>query len=279
LHYQDPHGPYRPPERLDQLFPIGDRPPRLLELNAQPTGWRGIPSYQQIGESRNYHDYVARYDREIRYMDEQVGRFLGALKERGLYDNSLIIFTSDHGEGMGEHDYYFAHGESLYRELLHVPLIMRYGRKLRGRRPDVVQHLDLVPTILNLLGLRHEFRYRGRDLRVPAEAPPEIIAEMPAFHVPTVPNSSVMVDGIKLIHIALKEEPWHSFELYDTRDDPDETVNLMSLPAYRERFEELAKTLDRIRGEDFVELAEVAPPPERSEEELEHLRSLGYVGD
>jgi arylsulfatase A-like enzyme len=56
-----------------------------------------------------------------------------------VYDNSLIVFSSDHGEGMGEHNYYFAHGDHLYSELIHVPLILRYGSELKGKQSDTAK--------------------------------------------------------------------------------------------------------------------------------------------
>ena len=136
-----------------------------LPLNRTESGRGGIPYYQMLGDNRDFNYYVSQYKAEIRYVDENFNRLIDAIKEVGLYENSLIIFTSDHGEGMGEHDYYFAHGENLYNILTHVPLIIKYGKVLKGRRADCVQHLDIVPTIRNIAGMKVDSRYRGRDLR------------------------------------------------------------------------------------------------------------------
>ena len=152
IHYQDPHGPYTPPKQYAGMFwNPDDKKPRNIKVNKKESGTGGIPSYQKLpNNSTNYHYYVSQYDAEIRYIDEHFKRLIDTLKEQGIYDESLIILTSDHGEGMGEHNYYFAHGENLYNQLIHVPLIIRHGNELTGRRKDFVQHLDIVPTIFVL---------------------------------------------------------------------------------------------------------------------------------
>ena len=91
------------------------------------SGRGGIPSYQQLDSNDDYHHYVAQYDGEIRYLDRHLGRLFDALRELGMYHDALIVFTSDHGEGMGDNDYYFAHGENLHNSLLRVPMIVRHG--------------------------------------------------------------------------------------------------------------------------------------------------------
>ena len=69
-------------------------------------------------------------------MDRHLERLFQVLKDLDLYEKALIIFSSDHGEGMGEHDYFFAHGENLYNHQTHVPLIIKYGSKITGKRTD-----------------------------------------------------------------------------------------------------------------------------------------------
>jgi arylsulfatase len=276
LHYQDPHGPYAPPERFAEFFENPNQEPRNLKFNTTVSGWRGIPSYQVLGPERNFYYYVSQYDREIRYMDEQFKRFIETLKKLGLYDNSLIIFTSDHGEGMGEHNYFFAHGENLYNSLTHVPLIIKYGKRLTGKRTDYVQHIDILPTIFNVLDMKLDSRFRGGDLRQQEKTPRGIVAEMQS-RVKDTPTASIVVDGLKLIKVALREEPYQQYQLYDLRRDPNEKENLIKATEYRERLEDLKTRLERISKEDFLKLTSITTAPQLTPEEKEKLKSLGYV--
>ena len=124
IHYQDPHGPYTPPDAFADLFIDSAQTPRTLKLNQNVNGLGGIPAYQKLGTHTDYHYYVSQYDSEIRYLDEHFKQLMDALKTLDRYDNSLIVFTADHGEGMGENNYYFAHGDYLYNSQIHVPLVL-----------------------------------------------------------------------------------------------------------------------------------------------------------
>ncbi len=90
------------------------------------------------------------YDAEIQYWDKHFGRLIASLKRRGLYDDTMIVVTSDHGEEFGEHGGFW-HGTTLYDEQVHVPLVVRMpGGELKGTTlTDWVRHVDLAPTILH----------------------------------------------------------------------------------------------------------------------------------
>ena len=163
VHYQDPHGPYTPPQNyIDMLArPLGDEPPLPASPDAEGRG--NIPSYQMLGGETRPEFYRIRYEAEIRFFDDQLGRLLRHLEESDLLADSLIIFSADHGESLGEHDYWFSHGEHLNRELLHVPLVVRYPDGMPHPRAEkqgdyrrvsqVVDHLDIFPTVLSALGV------------------------------------------------------------------------------------------------------------------------------
>ena len=109
--------PIPPPARYRDLF-VGDAL-FAAELRVIPTeyevpeGWPqnrvlgAIPVYQQIGDEERVAWYISQYDAEIRYMDDALGEVLDFLRAQGLYEGSGIVFTSDHGESLGEHDYFF----------------------------------------------------------------------------------------------------------------------------------------------------------------------------
>jgi len=152
VHYQDPHGPYTPPEALRSAeLAREERNPdskRLLPVSADHTGIGGIPNYQVIGDRRDVGFYRAGYHAEIRYLDHEIGRLLAAIQERDLGERSLIAFTADHGEGLGENDYWFAHGEYLSDDQLHVPLLFRVPGRAPQRRGDIASLTDVFHTLL-----------------------------------------------------------------------------------------------------------------------------------
>ncbi len=158
VHFVDPHGPYRPPPDLVDRF-WGDElmqsDPRTVELDDRPEGGMvlgRVPTYQRFGADRRVASYVARYDAEIVHMDRALGEVLGFLRERELFDSGLVVFTSDHGESLGENDYYFDHGWSACEATLRVPLLIKLPGQQEGRRVEgAVSTLDLAPTLLALL--------------------------------------------------------------------------------------------------------------------------------
>lgn len=272
LHYQDPHGPYTPPGTFGQLFKSTTKEPLFLKLNDISSGRRGIPKYQKLDDKRDFHYYVSQYDSEIRYNDEHLKCFFDALKELEWYSDSLIIFTADHGEGMGEHDYYFAHGEYLYNSLTHVPLVIKWPGGPTGAKKDIVQHIDIVPTILKALNITPSANLRGSDLAGPIPSGREIFAKMETGMVRDKFKYSIMADGFKLIHTPLYDR----YELYDMKKDFGEEHDLVNEMAYSQRRGELKNRLKRLRQQDLLKLGTVKPS-ELSDEELEKLKSLGYV--
>ncbi len=136
VHYQDPHGPYTPPEGFRERYLPQESASQGGELRLQLSarGIGGIPNYQHLRGRRDVAFYRAGYDGEVSYMDREVGRLLQAIAERGLEREAMIIFTSDHGEGLGEGGYWFAHGEYLRDPSMRVPLLIHTpGRSPRKR--------------------------------------------------------------------------------------------------------------------------------------------------
>ncbi|MEE8580116.1 MAG: sulfatase [Myxococcota bacterium] len=167
IHYQDPHGPYLPPagkrERFIELERQRPDGKRRIEAGSR-RGLGSIPTYQVVGEEREVAFYRAGYKGEISYLDDEIGRLMQALDDRGVDEGAVIVFTSDHGEGLGENDYWFAHGEYLSDPLVRVPLSIHLPGRSGSRRSDPVSSIDLLPTLLAHLGLAPVARAPGRDL-------------------------------------------------------------------------------------------------------------------
>lgn len=164
MHFQDPHGPYTPPEPFRTRFIRADAEPRLLPLLKYSVGRGGIPTYQQLGEHRDFEYYRAQYDGEVNFLDTQLGIFFARLEELGLEDDTVVIITADHGEAFGEQNRFFCHGHAVTPELTHVPLLVY----VPGRTPSVekmpVSLVDIAPTIMDLAGCETPKRFQGKSL-------------------------------------------------------------------------------------------------------------------
>ena len=220
VHYQDPHGPYTPPKRfVDQFDDLETREP-LPPLGSTTGGFRQIPAYQNLGGERRPQYYRNRYDAEIRFFDEELGRLLAWLEKEGYFENSLIVFTSDHGESLGEHGYWFSHEANLYDEAVRVPLVIHYPPGTQRPSGDqLVGHLDFWPTVLDAFQLPATAS-RGVSLLTRKLPRGRIMAHTLHDQGSPFEWSGVTDDRYRLL-IQLGRP-----ELYDLDRDPEESNNL-----------------------------------------------------
>jgi arylsulfatase A-like enzyme len=150
IHYMDPHDPYNPHEKELKNTLVLDDPFEDVLQKIDPLS----------------RSNMNNYDCEIRFLDNHLNRLFSKLKSLGIWDKSLVIFTSDHGETFGEHGYQ-NHGNSLYQEEVHVPLIFFSTRQFpiaSDRFTPFVSTVDITPTILDLLGIKKEIDSDGLAL-------------------------------------------------------------------------------------------------------------------
>ncbi len=215
----------------------------------------------------------ARYAREVEYTDAHVESLLAELDRRGLYDSSLIVFTSDHGEALGDHDL-IGHGRNLFDELLHVPLIVKPPRghpwgpgEGAGPRVDArfVRHVDVVPTLLELLELPALPGQRGVSLLgSDADGERVLVAE-------THSAGRYLCLRDERFKLVLHAETG-AFTMYDLAEDPGETADVFARcsglrPGWPDR---LRAHLEESLGH--------APAPVDAARRRE-LEALGYVDD
>jgi len=154
VHYQDPHGPYTPPEEIADRFDIPAAPDEPeLPIRAGNNESGGIPPYQVLPGLTRLSEYRGRYAGEIFFADEWIGKLL----ERASADEAretVVLLTGDHGESFGEYGHYFKHTHTTTPDVAHVPMILRAPGLAPGRRDDLVSHVDIAPTLLALAGLR-----------------------------------------------------------------------------------------------------------------------------
>ena len=164
LHTYEVHAPYQPDARLMEMFDadytgdLGDAilPRLLININDGTVA---------IDEEDARH-IVNAYDAEIRSMDLAFAQLVRAMAQEGLFENTIVVFTSDHGEEFGEHSQMGRHSHALYDEVLRVPLIIRLpDRKFAGTVVDrQVRGIDILPTVTDLLGLEHRDQFDGSSL-------------------------------------------------------------------------------------------------------------------
>lgn len=231
MRHMDPHSPYYTKEPFDRLFYAGDE----FDKNNK--------SLKPVYEFKPFRDYfltwfpegctdieyiVAQYDSSIAYMDMCINQILETLRLTGAEDDTIVIFTSDHGETLDEHDCYFDH-HSIYDNVLNVPLAIRYSKfPYVGNVADICQVKDLVPTMLSLCGIESGIDFDGRDLTKAFTE--EGIPQESEFYITEATwmrKHGWRTPEWKLI-VAL-EPDFHfkpTVELYNLIDDPKENNNL-----------------------------------------------------
>ena len=229
VHYWDPHTPYNLPRGFREKFcdEYYYEPPavRLPDGDGFVPGWGRL---SHLTDERR--ELVRLYDCEIYYVDHHIGALVDKLEEMGVYDETLIVITSDHGEimfedhpGLLKERIEFGHG-MLYNEVLHVPLIIKFpGQEFRGRRVDaLVQTVDIFPTVLRVAGVEGDFRTDGVDLLSLLEGEWEGRDAVIGTYVSSkFAARSLMSGDWKLITYTTSD-----VELYDLARDPYETVNV-----------------------------------------------------
>ena len=277
VHFQDPHGPYLPPPELAAEFARTPKDEKL-PLGTTQRGLGQIPQYQNLDGENRPDVYRDRYDAEIRYFDREFGRLIAELRARGLLDDSIVVFTADHGESLGEHDQYFCHGENVQREQVHVPLLVRppggvskgAERDRRGyaRSNAHVNHLDVAPTLFEALDLPALAGWRGLPLSEPSTLPRERALVQSFVAQRKNVSEWAIGDGRWRLLWRERDEP----RLYDVLVDPGELRDLAAeQPEVVARLQAAYAEYERSLGaQDGVETA-------LDDETSKGLEALGYV--
>lgn len=236
LRHMDPHSPYLPPRPFERIFYDGN------ELDPDNKSMEPVYAFKPFGdfikswvpEGCTDHEYVtAQYDGAIAYMDACIQNIFATLASLGIEEETLVIITSDHGETLYEHDCYFDH-HGLYENTLSVPLIIKFpGQVPEGKRySDMTRIQDIMPTILDLIGLDTGIAFDGRSLmpRMEGQSMPQeteiyitectwmrkhgwrtpewklIVALEPDFHFkPEVELYNLLKDPLELYNVAEQE--------------------------------------------------------------------------
>lgn len=231
-----------------------------------------------VSETLTEPEVRESYQKEVEYADRKIGEILKLFEEKGLLKNTLLIFTSDHGEGIGDHGI-FGHVVQLYNSLIHVPLIMVYPDNLPGgkRIAAHVRHIDIMPTLFDILKISNDIRFNGESL-LPVIAGTNK-ENRPVLSMTFKPEAGANL--ISLIHNEykiIKNLDSGALELYDIKSDYNELRDLgkddfIKLNRMERRLENImaAEGFDHdlnMPGEESINL---------DKKQLEKLRGLGYV--
>jgi len=313
LHLMDPHGVYEAPIE-HQVFRETEPAWIPSSPTKEPSGLyrRWIADYNVPVDARGADGridaarVIARYDAEVRYADHELGRLLDALRTTGELERTLVVVTSDHGESLGEQDYWFEHGRNVSEATVRVPLLVRWPESLSKRPSPGVRGTDtsltdLAPTLLDLLGLPplgEPAPARGKSLAAAWRSGAEEIRPVFAEKIDrdetegAVQSKSVRIGGWKwirrFVHATAAQDGARrlvtlSDELYDLAQDPFEEANLAADPPTRAPVERLQAELARFTALDarFPELGEIlrahrAAFESNDAETVRILKSLGY---
>jgi arylsulfatase A-like enzyme len=275
IHTVDPHVPYGPPEPYRSRFAGESVDPEFgsaEQVQALGKDPKGVTD--DIVDT-----LVNLYDGEVAANDAAFGRLVDELKTRDLYDDSVVIFLSDHGEEFFDHRGW-THGNTLHGEVLSIPLIIKLPGMREGSTIDhIVDHVDLFATILDLGGAEAQPVTMGQSLlplcrgEGEGEWPEEAMA-----HLDLKERLSVSrVEGRWKLILRRRGRRDRVPELYDRFADRHELLNLVDqdpvrVKAMRGRLEESEKDCQDILGGSLVDVAD-------DEEMKEKLRVLGYVQD
>ncbi|MFH2002566.1 MAG: sulfatase [Planctomycetota bacterium] len=287
VHYFDPHWPYSPTQATMKLFNAHESEPgtepSFIQAQENLSASNGIP-----GEfEKNMHNL---YCAEIRCVDTQIGKILDHLKQMELLEDTIVVFTADHGETFWEHDDFFNHGLFVYDTTLHIPLIISNPGWVpdRARSDVLLSSLDLAPTLCDLTGIEVPAEFQGESFmelllhgQAPKPAEPLFFAE--ATRPPSVeegaarPNLNkakcVRKGPFKFISVPYTHIPRR--ELYNLDTDPEERQNLIDDSGYTDLATEMEEALRRwanhYRSSDRSENRDAMDSEARNK-----LNQLGY---
>lgn len=268
INYYDVHAPYVEIEGFKDLFdPFSPEAEEYFRTH-----------YDRIPKPKWKWESITYTDRAIAYLDSELGKFLARLEEEGLLENTIVIITADHGEGLHQHDDYGSHGDQVFEGHIRVPLIVHLPGAGGGRVRGLVATVDYAPTVLELLGLSGldqpdgtsflpllEGQGKGKDLVYAMNVRKDTGDSTRPLLI------SVRCSQEKIIHAVGGETRFFRLD-----EDPSELSGgaVPDDPEVRARVEEL-----RRQGEEWYRFpqAEASQPGEIPPDRVRALRSLGYL--
>jgi arylsulfatase A-like enzyme len=218
-----PHAPVNPPQRFVDMYDVAAMPPPAMSEGDNHLG---------LSEDE-WKKVRAHYFALVSHIDDQVGRILKALEDNGLLENTLILFTSDHGDHLGDHGI-VAKGPPGLDSCAHVPLLVSWPGRITGgqRKRELIELVDIAPTLLDCCGVESPKTFQGRSFRP--------LMEGKEYE----PRNSVFIEFRNPFKQSWKTVRTHGCKycasnfgeelLFDLSQDPHELTNVIEDPEYRD---------------------------------------------
>lgn len=265
-HYIEPHFPYVPPRRFIEDRPGGrvlaDIPKAII-----------VATKRQLADRSREGEFVALYDATVKYVDSEFRKIMDLIVEKGYEKNSIIILTADHGEELGEHNFFFDHGPLTFNSSMRIPLIVSMPREGGRRLRYPVTLMDIYPTVLDAAGLVPPYPIQGQNL-FSEKNREELILIGPG-------GSRGVISGkyhlVKILPEYVDRLGLENYYLFDLEKDPQEKENLAERRDQTTRML-LQKLTDSFAASVYFQQGDKKESKiTLSERELERLRTLGYI--
>jgi hypothetical protein len=246
-----------------------------------------FPIFLSRNKLFNMKDCKALYDGGIFYVDQLIDRLIKQLKELDLYDDVLIIITSDHGEHFDDHfknSFYNFHGQDFYEEFVKVPLIIKYPDRSKGKIvQEPVSLIDVVPTVVDYYKIKIPEFVQGESLLTPPSRRKNRYIISEAVAMKKIERKMMRVGNLKyIITMVRPDQPgrinWERIidrRLYNLEEDPLEQKNLFEDGKFKNTCLNFEKALKKI----LKISVKYGPSKETKldEETINHLKQLGYI--
>jgi arylsulfatase A-like enzyme len=306
VHYFDPHWPYRPPGEDGEC--------KVNNIKKIKKISRGRMMFKNPLSKAENDRACELYRGEVSYNTDQVGRLLDALDEMGVADNTIVVFTADHGHSLGEHDYWYHHGEFLYDPSMSIPLLIKAPGQLEagGLVEDQVRSIDVMPTLLALTGTADSApKMDGANLLSERAGPAFMETDISYFRRNKrryIKGTIGKLRGVRTPEWKLILSPKKGpglWEMYNLVDDPEELTNLLKtgeapkavmgalmnemkkwIPEEEQRaLAKIGNRLDKLprnakvsdEPDEATEVEDATSDEQLSETERKMLQALGYV--
>ncbi|MBD3414512.1 MAG: sulfatase-like hydrolase/transferase [Candidatus Aminicenantes bacterium] len=267
IHLHPPHAPYLPPPQY-QVFPT----PKNISFNPTPQNFRKIEN-NEIPPTDELLDYIeSMYDANVLYADSLAKSIYNFFEQRGLLDQTVMIFTSDHGEASRMQHGKLGHNTTLFQEMVHIPFVMVFPEKWGWRciNPQVpASVVDAPATILDVFGISEDFGFRGKTL-LPYILMPKQTSGLVFLENLSGTRQQKGIIGHRYKFISTKDKEM----LFDLWTDSSEKTNLLyEMPSASGYFRQILRTYarDKVFQSQKMDLETI------DKETRERLKSLGYI--
>ena len=262
--YLETHTPYIPPQEFVEKRPAGRD---LKKVKNKFIGTGNI----KLDQNTNEGYFLSLYDGAVKYIDSEMGKIFDLIYKKGYHKNSIIIFSADHGEALGEHNYYYSHGPLTFNASARVPLIVSLPEKKSGRLKYPVSLMDVYPTILDKVGLSPPYDIQGIHLFKKTQ-------NRMIFIYGCNKSRAVVHHKYHSVNVTpafSKRLDINSHYLFNDLKDPFQKENL-----YKDK-KKLFDFMDReyekfLKKHGYLDNKQ-SKTPELSQKEIEALKSLGYL--